>query len=33
MDEMYQEDINRYLILLAKSYEQLRMLEHETGPE
>ena len=31
--EMYQEDIDRYLILLAKSYEQLRTLERETGEE
>jgi hypothetical protein len=27
---MYQEDIDRYLILLAKAYQQLRTLENET---
>ena len=31
--EMYQEDIDRYLGLLAKAYEQVRTLEQETGEE
>ena len=30
---MYPEDIDRYLSLLAKAYEQLRTLERETGEE
>ena len=33
IDEMYQEDIDRYLSLLAKAYEQLRTLEREAGGE
>lgn len=28
--EMYQEDIDKYLILLAKAYRQLRQLESES---
>ena len=33
MNEMYQEDIDRYLSLLAKAYQQLRTLEQETDEE
>lgn len=33
INEMYQEDVDRYLGLLAKSYEQLRTLESEAGKE
>lgn len=28
--EMYQEDVDRYLLLLAKAYKQLRALESES---
>lgn len=29
MEEMHQEDVDRYLILLSKAYRQLRTLESE----